>query len=256
MKLALLAQYLLGLVLMVAFAYMNANYPDKTWLFFLLYLFTFFGIMILITGRQARNIFRDIEEVKKGEVLYSASTEEVLKLREKDMEKTQGELAAQLKLSLLPFLTLFLFLIVFYIPSLRDAFGSLGRALSSDQKVATFYSFLTMYGLFYALSLTTGMYTRRLQAKTGTLNIATAYVVTTKGVLVDERLPIKFPIRGSVTVDSKRKFVELVVKQEVMGSEVKQRVRLYTPEPSRLASLLKGRVAGASEQSIKTSGDQ
>ncbi|UNQ72959.1 DUF2208 domain-containing protein [Infirmifilum sp. NZ] len=248
MKLALVAQYLLGLVLMVLFAFMNANYPDKTWLFFTLYLLVFMGIIFLITGRQARSIFRDIEEIKSGEVLLEANPEEVLRLREKDMDKTQGELAAQVKASLIPFVTMILFIVVFYVPPLRSFFSSIGSSLSTDQRTANFYSFLAMYGAFYVLSLITGLYTRRLQARTGTLTIATKYVITTKGIIVDDRLPVKFPIQGSLKTDTKRKFVEVTLKQQVMGNEVKQRVRLYTPEPSKLASIIK--VKGLGEDSL------
>lgn len=239
MKHALLLQYLLGLVLMVFFAYMNANYPDKTWLFFTLYLLVFMGIIFAVTGRQAQNIFRDLEEVKKGEVLLQADPDQSLALREKDMEKTQGELAAQLKVTMIPMITMILFLIVFYVPSLRQAFNSIGQMLTQDQKTANFYSFLSMYGLFYLLSIITGLYTRRLQSKTGTLTIATKYMVTTKGIIVDDRLPIKFPLKGTISADNKRKFVEITLTQQVMGSTVKQRIRLYTSEPSKLASLLK-----------------
>ncbi|MEZ0345693.1 MAG: DUF2208 domain-containing protein [Infirmifilum sp.] len=239
MRHALLLQYALGLVLMIAFAYMNANYPDKTWLFFTLYLLVFMGIIFLVTGRQARNIFRDLEEVQRGETIYQADPDLSLKLREKDVEKTQGELAAQFKASMIPMITMILFLMVFYIPQLREAFSSLGSMLTQDPKTATFYSFLSMYGLFYFISLVTGLYTRRIQAKTGTLTIATKYKVTTRGIIVDERLPVKFPLTGTIATDNKRKFVEIILKQQVMGTEVKQRIRLYTPEPSKLASLLK-----------------
>ncbi|AKG38763.1 MAG: DUF2208 domain-containing protein [Infirmifilum sp.] len=239
MRHALLLQYLLGFVLMVLFSYMNAHYPDKTWLFFTLYLLVFMGIIFFVTGRQAQNIFRDLEEVKKGEIIYQADPDQSLKLREKDMEKTQGELAAQFKVSLIPMLTMILFLMVFYIPSFRQFFQNIGNTLTQDQKMAMFYSFLAMYGSFYLISMITGLYTRRVQSKTGTLTIATKYTITSRGIIVDDRLPIKFPLKGSIGTDNKRKFVEITLIQQVMGSQVKQRIRLYTPEPSKLANLLK-----------------
>ncbi|QOJ79449.1 DUF2208 domain-containing protein [Infirmifilum lucidum] len=239
MRLTLMVQYLLGLVLMVLFAYMNANYPDKTWLFFMLYFLAFMGIIFLVTGRQARSMLRDLEEVKGGEKVFEADPQEVLKLRERDMERTRSELAAQAKVSLVPLASMIVFILIVSVPSLRGFFDSVGHMLAQDQKTATFYSFLAMYGTFYAFSLVTGLYTRRLQAKTGALRIATKYLVTTKGIVVDDSIPVKFPIKGTVVTDSRRKFVEVHLVQTYMGTTVKQRIRLYTEEPSKLAGMLK-----------------
>ncbi len=238
MRPALVAQYLLGLVLMVFFAYMNANYPDKTWLFFMLYLLAFMGIIFLITGRQARSTLRDLEEVKSGEKVLEADPLEVLKLRERDVEY-QSELAAQAKVSLVSLLSIITFIVVVSVPPLRGFFDAIGHALAQDQKTATFYSFLALYGTFYVFSLVSGLYTRRLQAKTGSLIIATKYLVTTKGIIVNDSIPVKFPIRGAVVTDSRRKFVEVHLERSYMGTTVKQRIRLYTEEPSKLAGILK-----------------
>ena len=80
----MLLQYGLGAALMVVFAYMSANYPEHTGLFFTLYFVVFLGVLLLLTGRQARGILRDIEQVSRGEVIYEAPSAEVVKLREKD----------------------------------------------------------------------------------------------------------------------------------------------------------------------------
>jgi uncharacterized membrane protein len=235
----LLLQYGLGVALMVVFAYMNANYPEHTGLFFTLYFVVFLGVLLLLTGRQARGILRDIEQVSRGEVIYEAPSAEVAKLREKDFENTRPELAAQVRYAMLPFLAILLFLIVYSLPWARNAFLNLGRSVTEDAKLANFLSFLAFYGVFYVFSVATGILARRFQSRTGTLQIASKYKVTTRGLLVDDRLPIAFPVKGRITVNSRRKFVELELEQQVMGSRVKQRVRLYSPEPSKLAALLK-----------------
>ena len=232
-------QYGLGMALMVIFAYVNANYPEHTGLFFTLYFVVFMGILLLLTGRQARGILRDIEQVSKGEVIYEAPSTEVAKLREKDFENTRPELAAQAKYAMLPFLAILLFLVMYSLPWVRDYFLNLGRSFTDDAKLANFLSFLMFYGVFYIFSVATGIAARKFQGKTGTLQIASKYKVTTRGLLVDERLPIVFPVKGRITVNSRRKFVELELEQQVMGTRVKQRVRLYNPEPSKLAALLK-----------------
>ncbi|ABL78247.1 DUF2208 domain-containing protein [Thermofilum pendens] len=239
MSRALILQYLLGLVLMVLFAYMNANYPDKTWLFFILYFTAFMVIMMVVTGRHARSVLRDLEEVKSGEILYSSKPDEVLKLREKDFQLTQPELMAQFKASMIPLLSLVVFILVFYIPGFREFFTGLGKSMALDEKTANFLSFLALYGFFYAFSLATGLYARRLQSKTGSLIIATSYTVTSKGIIVDERTPVKFPWKGDIIVDSRRKFVQLNITQQIMGTSITQKIRLYNPEPSKLANILK-----------------
>jgi len=235
----MLLQYGLGAALMVVFAYVNANYPEHTGLFFVLYFLVFMGVLLLLTGRQARGILREIEQVSKGEVIYEVPASEVAKLREKDFENTRPELAAQAKYAMMPFLIILLFLTLYSLPWVRDTFLSIGESLTQDVKLANFLSFLTFYGVFYVLSVVVGTLARRSQSRTGTLQIASKYRVTSRGIIIDDRLPIAFPIKGRMTVNTRRKFVELELEQQIMGSKVKQRVRLYNPEPSKLAALLK-----------------
>lgn len=236
---AIAFQYLLGIALMVLFAYVNAMFPEQTGLFFILYFTVFMGILFLVTGRQARGILRDIEYVNKGAPVYEAPRDEVLKLRERDFQYTRPELSAQMRYAMLPLLSMIIFLVVYSVPQLREAFMGIGPSLTPDERLANFFSFLALYGFFYAASVLVGLYARRAQARMGTLSIATTYRITSAGLLVDERLPVKFPIAGRVVVNTRRKFVEIEMEQSIMGSRVKQRIRLYHPEPSKLAALLK-----------------
>jgi uncharacterized membrane protein len=240
MSKALVLQYLIGVVLLVVFAFLNANFPGYTSLIFILYFVALMLVMFVLMGRQTRGLLKDLDEVKSGEVLYRSDTSEVLKLRERDLQNSQPELMAQFKASMIPFASLLILILVFYIPQLRDFFLQLGKVLApANEKMASFFEYLLLYGFFYIVSLVSGFYARRLQSKTGTLVIATSYTVTSKGVVVDERMPVKFPLKGNILVDSRRKFVQLETLQQVMGTTVKQRIRLYSPEPSKLASLIK-----------------
>lgn len=236
---ALALQYIVGIALMVLFAYINAMFPEQTGLFFALYFFAFMGILFLITGRQAKGILRDIDYVNRGTLVYVAPRDEVLKLRERDLENTRPEISAQMKYAMLPLVSVILFFAVYSIPQIREALMGVGHAITPDTKLAAFFSFLTLYGVFYLASILIGTYSRRAQARVGTLSIATTYRITSQGLVVDERLPLKFPIQGRVTVNTRRKFVEIETEQSVMGMKVKQRLRLYHPEPSKLAALIK-----------------
>ncbi|MEM0377618.1 MAG: DUF2208 family protein [Thermofilum sp.] len=238
---AIALQYLIGIVLMVMFAFISAMFPEQTGLFFILYFAVFMGILFLVTGRQARGILRDIDYVSKGALVYEAPRDEVLKLRERDFQYTRPELSAQMKYAMLPFLSIVLFLVIYSVPQTRELFMGIGSSLTRDERLASFFSFLALYGFFYAASTLIGLYARRVQARVGTLSIATTYRITSAGLIVDERLPVKFPIEGRVVVNTRRKFVEIEMEQSVMGSKVKQRLRLYHPEPSKLAALLKTR---------------
>lgn len=235
----IIVQYLIGIILVVLFAFINAMFPEQTGLFFLLYFVMFMGLIFLITGRQARGILRDLDHINRGVLIYEAPRDEILKLRERDFQHTRREISAQMKYAMLPFLSMILFLVIYSVPQIRELFMGIGSSLTQDKQLASFFSFLSLYGFFYAFSVSLGLYARRAQARVGALSVATTYRITSAGLIVDERLPVRFPIKGRVIVNTRRKFVEIETEQSVMGSKVKQRLRLYHPEPSKLASLLK-----------------
>lgn len=242
---ALAAQYILGVALLLLFAYVNAMFPEYTTAFFILYFAAFMGILLVVTGRQAKGILKDLEYVSSGALIYEAPRDEVLRLRERDFEYTRPELSAQVRIALLPFLLIIAFFVLYSLPQVRNFFAALASSLTPSRNLALFLSFVMLYGLFYVASVLSGLYSRRLQARVGTLSIASTYKITSNGLIVDDRLPVKFPIKGRVVVNARRKFVEIEMEQRVMGSTVKQRLRLYHPEPSKLAALLR---AGGSRE--------
>lgn len=235
----MLTQYLIGIVALVFFAYVNSYFPQYTTQFFIAYMVVMMLIMMAVMGRQAGKIFEAMQDIQRGEVLYKVGKTTVAKLKEKDFVKLKEELSAQWKTMIYSFLPILIALFIFTIPQLRNPIMSLGALIYGEGQMATFVSFLILYGIFYVISIPTTIISRRKQSKEGTLTIANEYVVTDKGIVVDNRLPIAFPIQGEVKTNNKRKFVEIQATQSYMGATVKQRIRLYTPEPSKLARIIK-----------------
>ncbi len=239
MNKVLAAQYALGIVAMVVFAYISSYYPQYNTEMIIAYFVLMMVMMFALTGKQAGQLMRDMQEIQAAEVVYKVKRETSAKLKEKDYAKLKEEMAGQWKSMLVGFAPLIALLLVFYVPQLRDMFFSIGGMFTEDKQLANFISFLILYGIFYMVSMPLSLINMRRQAKQGTLNVANEYVVTEKGILVDNRLPIKFPVPGKVEVNNKRRFVEVHTTQQTMGMKVKTKVRLYTPEPTKLARIIR-----------------
>ncbi len=239
MNKVLAAQYVLGIVAMVVFAYISSYYPQYNTEMIIAYFILMTLMMFALTGKQAGQLMRDMQEIQAAEVVYKVRKETSAKLKEKDFAKLKEEMAGQWKSILVGFVPLIALIMVFYIPPLRDAFFSLGGLFTEDKQLANFISFLILYGIFYVVSVPLSLINMRRQARHGTLNVANEYVVTEKGILVDGRLPIRFPLPGKVEVNNRRRFVEVHTIQETMGMNIKTKVRLYTPEPAKLARILR-----------------
>ncbi len=254
MNKALLAQYLLGIVAMVVFAYIASYYPQYNTQLFIGYFILMTVIMFAFTGKQAGQMMRDLQEIQAAEVVYKVKRDTIAKLKEKDFHLLKDEMAGQWKSMLVSFVPLIAIIAVFYIPPLRDAFFSVGKMFSSEERMANFISFLFLYGIFYVFTIPLSIINMRKQATRGTLSVAGEYVVTEKGIIVDNRLPIKFPVKGKIDVNSRRKFVEIHTTQSTMGVNVKTKIRLYSPEPGKLARIIREKSSTVEEDSGSAEG--
>lgn len=235
----IITQYLIGIVAIVFFAYINSYFPQYTFQFFIAYMVVMMLVMFAVMGKQAGKMFEQMQEIQMGEPLYKIEQTTIVKLKEKDFAKLKEEMSAQWKNMMTSFLPILVVLAIFTIPQLRDTVMSIGQSIYGEGQMATFISFLFLYGIFYIISIPMTLVNRRRQAREGTLTIANQYIVTDKGIIIDNRLPIKFPIEGEIKTDNKRKFIEIHTKQSYMGTTIKQKIRLYTPEPSKLARIIK-----------------
>lgn len=241
--------YAIGIALMVLFAYMTSYYPQMLSTLFFVYIVAVLGITFLLTGKSAARMVRDIEYISKGKRLFSARKETINKLKILDAEELSRELRGQSTFMAIYFLPMILVLALIFIPGIRDAIiGSLEGLfgdLAHDKHLARFIAYLTFYSLFYVVSLSSMVASKVVQRKYGgMLMVPQSYVVTDRGLILDERTPIKFPLTDAkVSINEKRNFVEIELKsaQQPTGGVV--RYRLYTRQPRVLYDILRERLA-------------
>lgn len=239
--------YALSLLLMAVFAYVTAYFQQYATLIFIAYFAVVIIIMLVTTGRSVSKVVKEMEFIQGGEKIMEVKSEVVKKLRARDpfvVEETKHQAVFGI-LSLLPLL---LILAIMLVGQLREALLGGAKALLSgfvrDERMLTFGAWFCFYLVFFVAAQGSQMLSRVYGRVRGIkpLSIASSYVVTTRGLIVDNRLPLKFPLEGAkVTLDTKRKFVEIEVGPEVLGPQARgvSRIRLYSPNPRGLYEVLK-----------------
>jgi len=254
----MLKQYLIGLLTLEALAFITAFFPGMSGIFFILYFVLFMGITALLTGRAAKRTLSDLKYVSGGVKLYEEGKESISKIKERDY-MLRKELSVQTKAMLLQMLTFVIFMVIVFMPNLRDAIvygvggyfkGLLAHLTDANlrDKIALFIGYQTIYLGFFVTSIATTTLSSNYLRRKGHQNlmISSHYLVTDRGIIVDGRLPIKFPIDVSkVKVNAPRRFVELEVGEApaagglMGGAKGTSRVRLYASKPKELASIIK-----------------
>jgi len=237
--------YVLGIAAMIFFAYMTTYMPEMLSTLFIAYIGVVMAITFLLTGRSVKKIIEDIEYIQEGKKLFSAKKETVEKLRMMDMPLLKNELKGQGLIFAIYFLPIILVIALIFFPQLRTGMISTletyVKGYTADEHIARFAAYLGFYFTFYVVSILTLLANRLYQGRGegGMLVIPSTYVVTDRGVILDERTPVKFPFRGEVKVNEKRKYVELLVESTGQpGSPQKVKYRLYTRQPRHLYEII------------------
>jgi len=240
------AGYVLGLVSMILFAYITSFYPQHSWTFFIIYFILMMAFTFATTGRSASRTIRDLEYVKGGTKLLEAKKHTVQKAKLNDPMLVQ-ELKGQSALLLLSFVPVAVFMAIVLVPGLRDAImnGLSGYFRGMGERMSLFLSYLVFYLLFYITSLGTSLITRVYYSRQGgMLVIPSTYTVTERGIIIDGRTPITFPLKNSdLRVDQERRFVEVRVRAPLSGGAPVSRLRLYHPQVMQLYKILKERLS-------------
>lgn len=232
---------LLSVALLIIFAYLSSHFPQYLWTFFMAYFIVALAATLLMGGRAASALVRDLEYVKKGKLVLSVGRDEVIRLKSRD-RSLNDELRKQTLLmvpQLLIFSITFLILIFENIRSSIIIF--LRNLLSSfipNENILVFLSFLLFYGIFTLIFQISSLYSRKEMEKIGgRLEVPLFYAITENGLLLEERIPIRAPLNISeVKVDTRRRFVEFKAKSQMGGAS---RFRLYFEDPRTLESHLK-----------------
>ncbi|RLF08265.1 MAG: hypothetical protein DRJ64_01395 [Thermoprotei archaeon] len=231
--------YIIGLVLMIVFAYINAYYTQYSSLLIIAYFVVMGAIMFIFTGRSASKMLREIEEVRTGNVLVRVDKEGGEKIKLKDIRILSEELKEQGKLTLVSLATFgIVFVFFFIIP--RGFFLSIAQMLTTDMNTAVFISYIFFYLLLYLLSISSSLITWFYSKKQkGFLMVPSTYIVTDRGIVVDRRMSIKFPLdKSKIILDSKRKYVEISVSSSQAGATMESRIRLYYLKPKELYDII------------------
>ncbi|RLE56042.1 MAG: hypothetical protein DRJ40_06440 [Thermoprotei archaeon] len=239
MKLPVLKRYGTTLMTLLAIAFFSAVLPPNlSWLLII----PFIAFMVFTMGRGAVRTAKQILEVSKGRKLLEYGREELDEVKKYDpflLEDLRKQTTILL-VSLVPLAVIFLY---FYLVNTLGVIAHLMKSFTSaldNEILGKFLTYLVIYGTMFLISVTISTLSMRRVAKEGTLLIPSKYVITTSGIVIDDRFSLSFPLQCDVVVISRRRrFVELHVKSAAtFGMQTKQRIRLYAKRPDDLWNLL------------------
>ena len=251
-------QYAFNILLLEIFVLVSAFFPQYSGMFFFLYFIALMGVILLITGRSTRRIIKDLEELTDAEVILKVDQDTVLKLRAKDRAYKE-EMGKQVKYQLMYFMLMIFLIVLFSSGELRATIFSWARFIVGDknQVLLNFLQYQILYLIFFAFSFS-GYRILGSVSKEKTpfsITVPSRYIVTTKGIIIDDRLPLKFPIEvKNWRVDNSRRFVELELSSHpfaaggALGTATTFRLRLYSQRPRELWDVLKRYVKIREEQ--------
>ena len=250
--------YLLSIIAMIFFSYITTYYQQYASMIFLGYFVLIMAIMMIAAGKSASKVIKDINYIQESEKILEVDSETVRKLKEKDYLVFEEE-KTQYLASLLTLIPMILIMAIFLIKWIRDALLQGARSIVvgfvPDEQLATFASWLMFYSLFFLIAQGSYLFTRIYfkMKKITPLTVASTYTIREKGLIIDNRLPLKFPLKNAkLSVNTKRKFVELELRgvpSPSMPTQQTSRIRLYASNPKEIYKILKDKVTGLSEQS-------
>lgn len=235
---------LVSVVLLVIFAYLSSHQPEHLGTFFIIYIIATIAVTLVLGGRSAASIIRDIEYVKSGQVLLSISRSEVERLKSRD-RMLQEELSKQSTALIPQMFTPFVFMILIFVPGVRDqiiqSIKNFLKIFGLEPNIESFISFLIFYGFFMIIFQIINFLTKlRLEKLGGRIEVPSFYIVTDKGLLLEGRTPIKAPAHISIIkVDTRRHFLEFKTKTTSISGTLSSKIRLYSDDPRKVEALLR-----------------
>jgi len=230
-------QVLLGQVLLVAFAGVNAWLPHYTFILIIGYIV----MMMVFIGWQSRKMISKQKEAKmelsKARRIIRIKPSEVTQVMNKD-PLLPKDLKSQFSILLYMFLP---FIIIFAL------FAPLRELILGDAEPGsfrTFIGFLVLYEAFFIISMSSRFASAIMIKRKGfsMLSVPNEYIITEKGIL-SPNLAVKFPVKVKrIDYNLERGFVEFDMIGSTSVSGGVTRVRLYTRKPKELYEILKDKV--------------
>jgi len=244
--------YIISIVAMIFFAYITTYFQQYVSMIFIGYFVLMMIIMMIAAGRSASKILEEINYIQEGEKIITISKETINKIKEKDPLVFEEE-KSQYYTSLITMIPLLAIMVILFFKGVRE--GILNEVRSfvgnfvTDEQFALFASWLVFYFMFFIIAQ--GSYfIGRLYSKvkkTVPLTVAASYTITDKGLIIDNRLPLKFPLKNAkIFLNTKRKFVEIEVKGLKIaapgGQQQTSKIRLYSHNPKEVYEILKNNI--------------
>jgi uncharacterized membrane protein len=218
-----------GQIMILILAVLNTYYPQ-----YLTYTFiAFLGISMILTFSRMRSQLKgssseQLKEIRESKKIYEEESTEVSRLIALDAQFPQ-EMKPLAVSSLLSIFAIVIILIWYQV------YFSFASSLTGESSLNSFRFpiFLIGYEVPYAVMAVISF--RQNKASKNFAQIPRSYALFERG-LVAQGVVIKPPMDNyEVKLDSKRKFVELVSKDE----KKPQRIRLYSSKPDELYRLIK-----------------
>lgn len=234
----------MSIAVLVFSSYLSSHYPAYLNLFIILQFVVTLPFLMAVAWRGTRTMQRDLEYISGGRRLFVASKEVVSRFKARDRElQEERKKTSSLSIITVPFFIIFMLL--FLTPEARDYLlrsieVAVGQMVPQGE-VRSFIAHLTFFSSITAILQATTLTTQRLQGKRGgAIQTPSSYVVTDRGLILDGSFPLRAPIRVMGTqASTRRRFVELKVRDPSPLGRGVVRIRLYTDNPHMLEAQLK-----------------
>jgi len=244
--------YLLNIAMLAFFAFISVYVPrDMYFLVTLIYLIAFLAINFVIVGISAKRLFKDLVYVSEGKTIFEETKKTIQTLQKKDkllVQESKVELKSYAKSILVTVLMFIIMMLIVYVPQIRELIISIPKdlflACFKDEKISLFFSNIVFYLILMLMfmSISKSLGGGKVME---TMVIPSYYKITKRGLLIEERLAYKFPLKvKQVNKNTSRKYVELIISgtPTFKQSGVTSKIRLYTNRVEELYKILKANV--------------
>lgn len=217
-------------IMILILAVLNTYYPEYLGFTFIVFIIISSAMSFLRLRSQLRGpSLEQLKEVRGSKKIYEEESAGVLRLMASDTQLTQ-EMKPLAISSFLSIFAIFITLAWYYL------YFNFARSLTNDPSLADsfrFLVFLIAYEVPYAIMAVISL--SQNKASKSFAQIPRNYALFELG-LAGQGIVIKFPMDNyEIKLDSKRKFVELVGKDE----KKPVRIRLYSSKPDELFEMIK-----------------
>jgi len=247
-------QILISIGLMQLFVLFSTYFPEYYYYLYITFFTITTVIMMVYVGKRARPLLKDLEAIMHGRTLCKIEKKELQEIMLKDPEYLEI-MRRRLKIGVIQWILFIIIFLLFITPFLREwlryGVGNMLSYLLRDVEIPPIIggveklSLLILNELVYALLMLIPLImfraSRSLTGGDVDVLIPSSYIITDKGIVLDNRIPLKFPLKIVNYKTKRRRYLEIELKEEV-GKEFMQaarKVRLYSKSPGKLWELIR-----------------